>query len=154
MASVIKFAYKIEEPLNKDIVLGNDWLHRHYYSIKLNGSQQSGRFAIKKSEYFVKFNLDHLPLDYIFGALKKSLQEIFFIVQNNKSELIFPDRVRVVIAGPSLRTPVNLPSCTFDDLSITRVLEEIEKVCQSNLGLFFDDLLRFYFISVNIPSFH
>src|SRR5882762_9420027 len=122
--SVIKYAYKIEDALNKDIAIGNNWFHRHYYSIKLNGSQESDRFAIKKSEYFVKFKLDHLPLDYIFDALKKSLKEIFFIVQNNKSELAFPDRVRVVITGPSLRTPVNLPACTFDDLSITRILEE------------------------------
>src|SRR6266851_7029708 len=89
MASVIKFAYKIEEPLNKDIVLGNDWLHRHYYSIKLNGSQQSGRFVIKKIEYFVKFNLDHLPLDYIFGALKKSLQDFFLLCKIINRNLFF-----------------------------------------------------------------
>src|SRR5271154_2635829 len=115
---IIKYAYKVDNPLDNTISVDNNWLERAYYLIKLNGSQQSEKFIIKKSEYLVKFKLDHLPLECVFKALKNSLEEIFFIVKHNLQDRVHPERVRVVIIAPSLREPINLPTCTFDDICI------------------------------------
>jgi hypothetical protein len=146
--TVIQFAFRPEEaPLVPPFFINDDWFVRNYYKIKVQNYSSNNYFGVSSATYLIKFDLESLPLDSVLSQLKKCLLEIITIVKHNDSLPLHSNHVRMVITAPSLRENINLPFRFLDDVAIEIILNEIERVCQSNQGLFLDDLLTFYFIT-------
>src|SRR3981189_1774932 len=147
--SVIQFGFRNYEPVDiTNVYVDSNWHVTNYYAIRLKNYVNNKKFGVIKVSYEIKLkfaNIVDMPLTYIY--LKRCLKDIFAIIKNNKFTNIYNNHLRVVITAPSLRENINLPFRTFDDIDVEKTLDEIEKVSQSNSGLFYDDLLTFHFIS-------
>ena len=148
-ASVIKFACKNAEELDiNNIYVDSSWFFSKYYAIRLKNYENNRKFGISRIVYQIRLKFtDLVDMPKTYDYLKQCLKDIFTIVQHNKFTEFYGNGVRVVITAPSLRENINLPYRSFDEVEIEKTLNEIERVSQSNSGLFYDDLLTFHFVT-------
>ena len=100
---------------------------REYYQIELRSERKSRKFKTKSQVYDVSFRPFNQPFDFtreLFSDLMTQLYEVGHVQPR--------DQVRLSILHPDLDFGIHIPFEHADQLTGHRVLDEIEKVAQSN----------------------
>jgi len=136
-------------PLELPIHVDHGALDRGFYTIYLeqNTVSQNNDLSVCKANYVIKLDFSKIPLVYYIAALRFVFTEIFFIIKYNSATVQGTENVRIVLTADSLSNPVNLKSVNLNQDGAAQLLNEVEKLSQSNRGLFMDDTLTLTFCS-------
>jgi hypothetical protein len=149
--SVIQYGFRKATPLKRPIRVDHHWLHRPYFSIRLS-SQNSNAFdlfGVRESNYSIVFNLQNVHFNQLLAVFEKILREIVAIGANNVLAPIGRTHARLVLESEKLNKAVNFRALDIDnpEETIQQLLDEVEKVLQSNEDLFFDEGLKVSFLT-------
>ncbi|XP_070554343.1 uncharacterized protein [Ptychodera flava] len=121
-----------------------------YYSIVRVHERQVKKFNATAHDYEIQFN-DIQPVRG-FVQVMVVLQDVFESIIGRLTHGISPrDRVRITLESPSLPYQIWLPFSPVQELTVYRVLGEIERVLQSYEEFTLDDSVHINFIHVHMP---
>ncbi|XP_070551552.1 uncharacterized protein [Ptychodera flava] len=121
-----------------------------YYSIIRVRERQVKKFNATAHDYEIQFN-DIQPVRG-FVQVMVVLQDVFESIISRLTHGISPrDRVRITLESPSLPYQIWLPFSPVQELTVDRVLGEIERVLQSYEEFTLDENVYINFIHVHMP---
>ena len=121
-----------------------------YYQIKPPREHHSKKFNMTAKNYSVHFNnaLDNVDLlesrNRTYGIFDRLIEDV--------TEGMNPtDQVRFVLRSDQLQTPISIPFCPLEELTVEKVLSNVEKVVQSNEDFRLNDTVTIDLIHVEMP---
>ncbi|XP_070549411.1 uncharacterized protein [Ptychodera flava] len=121
-----------------------------YYTIIRVRERQVKKFNATAHDYEIQFN-DIQPVRG-FVQVMAVLQDVFESIISRLTHGISPrDRVRITLESPSLPYQIWLPFSPVQELTVDRVLGEIERVLQSYEEFTLDENVSINFIHVHMP---
>ena len=121
-----------------------------YYQIKPPREHNSKKFNMMAKNYSVHFNnaLDNVDL----LESRNRTYRIFDRLIEDVTKGINPnDQVRFVLRSDQLQTPISIPFCPLEELTVEKVLSNVEKVVQSNEDFRLNDTVTINLIHVKMP---
>lgn len=124
-----------------------NYLDRGFYKIKLNNVKTSDH--VIRSEYEIIFNLSAVPGVKFLKVLIHCFEEIFYLIKHNPHVGQGSLFTRIAISSDTLKgKTLNLRAVELNRNGAKMLINEIEKVLQSNDNFFLDKQLYVRFISV------
>ena len=122
----------------------------YYYQIEPGINHHSQKFNMMAKNYGVHFNnaLDNVDLlesrNRTYGIFERLIEDV--------TEGMNPtDQVRFVLRSDQLQTPISIPFCPLEELTVEKVLSNVEKVVQSNEDFRLNDTVTINIIHVEMP---
>ena len=121
-----------------------------YYQIKPGIEHHSKKFNIMAKNYTVHFNnaLGNVDLlesrNRTYGIFDRLIEDVTEGINPN-------DQVRFVLRSDQLQTPISIPFCPLEELTVEKVLSNVEKVVQSNEDFRLNDTVTINLIHVEMP---
>ena len=122
-----------------------------YYQIKPGIEHHSKKFNMMAKNYGVHFNnaLGNMDLlesrNRTYGIFDRLIEDVTKGINPN-------DQVRFVLRSDQLQTPISIPFCPLEELTVEKVLSNIEKVVQSNEDFRLNDTVTINLIHVEMPQ--
>ena len=121
-----------------------------YYQIEPGRKHHSKKFNMTAKNYRVHFNnaLGNVDLlesrNRTYGIFDRLIEDV--------TEGMNPtDQVRFVLRSDQLQTPISIPFCPLEELTVEKVLSNVEKVVQSNEDFRLNDTVTVDIIHVEMP---
>ena len=121
-----------------------------YYQIEPGRKHYSKKFNMTAKNYSVHFNnaLGNVDLlesrNRTYGIFDRLIEDV--------TEGMNPtDQVRFVLRSDQLQFPISIPFCPLEELTVEKVLSNVEKVVQSNEDFRLNDTVTINIIHVEIP---
>ena len=121
-----------------------------YYQIEPAIKHHSKKFNMTAKNYSVHFNnaLGNVDLlesrNRTYGIFDRLIEDV--------TEGMNPtDQVRFVLRSDQLQTPISIPFCPLEELTVEKVLSNVEKVVQSNEDFRLNDTVTINIIHVEMP---
>ena len=121
-----------------------------YYQIEPGRKHHSKKFNMTAKNYRVHFNnaLGNVDLlesrNRTYGIFDRLIEDV--------TEGMNPtDQVRFVLRSDQLQTPISIPFCPLEELTVEKVLSNVEKVVQSNEDFRLNDTVTIDIIHVEMP---
>lgn len=146
-----KFVFKRPKPLIKPISVGNKWLRRNYYMIRLISKNSNSKFRTYFSDYDIRFNLRNIPVRLLRKVIHWCFSEILYIIANNTKTFHKYGLTRVCIQSPRLESAVNMESVCLTKVGAQQIMDNIEKLIQSDNKIFLDEGFVLSVHSSDIP---
>ena len=121
-----------------------------YYQIKPVREHHSQKFNMTAKNYGVHFNnaLDDVDL---LESRKRTYGIFHHLIEDVTKGMNPNDQVRFVLRSDQLQTPISIPFCPLEELTVEKVLSNIEKVVQSNEDFRLNDTVTINLIHVEMP---
>lgn len=120
------------------------------YTIQKVSDRKIEKFKTTATYYKISVNdIEEKELSNILKILRKLLHSI---LKNVTEHISSSDLVRMSIDNPQLDFPIVLPFMRRSELTINRVLSEIERVLQSYEQFVLDETLGLELVHVHMPS--
>ena len=121
-----------------------------YYQIEPAIEHHSKKFNMMAKNYSVHFNNALGNVDLLES--RNRTYDIFDRLIEDVSKGINPnDQVRFVLRSDQLQTPISIPFCPLEELTVEKVLSNVEKVVQSNEDFRLNDTVTINLIHVEMP---
>ena len=121
-----------------------------YYQIKPPIRHHSQKFNMTAKNYSVHFNNALGNVDLLES--RNRTYDIFDRLIEDVTKGINPnDQVRFVLRSDQLQTPISVPFCRLEELTVEKVLSHVEKVVQSNEDFRLNDTVTINLIHVEMP---
>ena len=121
-----------------------------YYQIKPIREHHSKKFNMTAKNYSVHFNNALGDVDLLES--RNRTYGIFDRLIEDVTEGMNPtDQVRFVLRSDQLQTPISIPFCPLEELTVEKVLSNVEKVVQSNEDFRLNDTVTINIIHVEMP---
>ena len=121
-----------------------------YYQIEPGREHHSKKFNMTAKNYNVHFNnaLDNVDLlesrNRTYGIFDRLIEDV-------TKGMNPTDQVRFVLRSDQLQTPISIPFCPLEELTVEKVLSNVEKVVQSNEDFRLNDTVTINIIHVEMP---
>jgi hypothetical protein len=145
------YTFRRPRPLTHPICVNNRWLRRNYYKIRLISKNSNSKFRTYFSDYDIKFGLNQVPIRLLKKILLWCFREILYIIANNCNTFHRYGLTKVSIESPRLLNPVNMESVNLDSMGANQILDNIEKLLQSDRKIFLNDGFKMSIQSSDIP---
>ena len=121
-----------------------------YYQIKPFREHHSQKFNMTAKSYAVHFNnaLDDVDL---LESRKRTYGIFHHMIEDVTKDMNPNDQVRFVLRSDQLQTPISIPFCSLEELTVEKVLSHVEKVVQSNEDFRLNDTVTIDIIHVEMP---
>lgn len=120
-----------------------------YYDIEKNGERKIEKF--RTTALYYKVNIKEIEVEGLQHILK-TLKHIFQSILDTITETIpDTDSVRMSIDNPELDFPITLKFMRRSELTVERILSEIERVLQSFQQFVVDETFRIDIVHVQKP---
>ena len=121
-----------------------------YYQIKPVREHHSQKFNMTAKNYGVHFNnaLDNVDL---LESRKRTYGIFHHLIEDVTNGMNPNDQVRFVLRSDQLQTPISIPFCSLEELTVEKVLSHVEKVVQSNEDFRLNDTVTIDLIHVEMP---
>ena len=118
----------------------DDWDPRYFYAIQLKREQKSRKFKMKGQRYGVKFHRlsEKIPPAELPRALPRVIGSLVDDLKK-KCGAEDHDYLRLIIHHPSLKSEVWIPYTLSKELGGNTILDQVEKVQQSNENFKLED---------------
>ena len=122
-----------------------------YYQIKPIREHHSQKFNMTAKNYGVHFNnaLDDVDLlesrNRTYGIFQHLIEDVTKDMNPN-------DQVRFVLSSNQLQSPISIPFCSLEELTVEKVLSHVEKVVQSNEDFRLNTTVNIDVIRVEMPQ--
>ena len=118
----------------------DDWDPRYFYAIQLKREQKSRKFKMKGQRYGVKFHRlsEKIPLAELPRALPRVMGSLVDDLKK-KCGAEDHDYLRLIIHHLSLKSEVWIPYTLSKELGGNTILDQVEKVQQSNENFKLED---------------
>ena len=121
-----------------------------YYQVKPVREHHSQKFNMTAKNYSVHFNNALGDVDLLES--RNRTYGIFDRLIEDVTEGMNPtDQVRFVLRCDQLQTPISIPFCPLEELTVEKVLSNVEKVVQSNEDFRLNDTVTINIIHVEMP---
>ena len=121
-----------------------------YYQIEPVRKHHSKKFNMTAKNYSVHFNKALGNVDLLES--RNRTYRIFERLIEDVTEGMNPtDQVRFVLRSHQLQTPISIPFCPLEELTVEKVLSNVEKVVQSNEDFRLNDTVTINIIHVEMP---
>ena len=121
-----------------------------YYQIEPAIKHHSKKFNMTAKNYSVHFNNALGDVDLLES--RNRTYGIFDRLIEDVTEGMNPtDQVRFVLRSDQLQTPISIPFCPLEELTVEKVLSNVEKVVQSNEDFRLNDTVTINIIHVEMP---
>jgi uncharacterized C2H2 Zn-finger protein len=122
----------------------------NYYTLRITKEQRIPKFNTTALHYKVDIkNLDVRDLPDIVKTFKMLFQSII----SNITEFMQPNGlVRISVQCPELDVPIPLPFVKSNDITVERLLTEIERVLQSYEEFVLDETLEIELVHASLPD--
>ena len=123
---------------------------QNYYQIEPPREHHSKKFNMTAKNYSVHFNnaLGNVDLlesrNRTYGIFDRLIEDVTEGMNPN-------DQVRFVLRSDQLQTPISIPFCPLEELTVEKVLSNVEKVVQSNEDFRLNDTVTINLIHVEMP---
>ena len=122
----------------------------YYQIIKPVREHHSKKFNMTAKNYSVHFNNALGDVDLLES--RNRTYGIFDRLIEDVTEGMNPtDQVRFVLRSDQLQTPISIPFCPLEELTVEKVLSNVEKVVQSNEDFRLNDTVTINIIRVEMP---
>ena len=129
----------------------NQEQEQDYYQIKPLREHHSQKFNMTAKNYGIHFNnvLDDVDLlesrERTYGIFDRLIKDVTKGMNPN-------DQVRFVLSSKQLQSPISIPFCSLEKLTIEKVLSHVEKVIQSNEEFRLNTTVNIDLIRVEMPQ--
>ena len=121
-----------------------------YYKMEKISEKRIEKFGTTASYYKITVkDIEVRDLSNIIKTLKQIFQSIIDSVAEN---IPSTDKVRITMDNPQLDFPIVLPFMRRSELTVNRLLSEIERVLQSYEEFVLDETFGLEFVHVHLPS--
>ena len=121
-----------------------------YYQIEPGINHHSKKFNMTAKNYSVHFNNALGNVDLLES--RNRAYRIFDRLIEDVTEGMNPaDQVRFVLQSDQLQFPISIPFCRLEELTVEKVLSNVEKVVQSNEDFRLNDTVTINLIHVEMP---
>ena len=121
-----------------------------YYQIQPGIKHHSKKFKMVAKNYSVHFNNALGDVDLLQS--RNRTYGIFDRLIEDLTEGMNPaDQVRFVLQSDQLQFPISIPFCPLEELTVEKVLSNVEKVVQSNEDFRLNDTVTINIIHVEMP---
>ena len=121
-----------------------------YYQIQPGRSYHSKKFNMTAKNYSVHFNNALGDVDLLES--RNRTYRIFDQLIEDVTRGINPnDQVRFVLQSDQLQFPISIPFCPLEELTVEKVLSNVEKVVQSNEDFRLNDTVTINLNHVEMP---
>ena len=121
-----------------------------YYQIEPGIKHHSKKFKMVAKNYSVHFNNALGNVDLLES--RNRTYRIFDRLIEDVTEGMNPtDQVRFVLQSDQLQFPISIPFCPLEELTVEKVLSNVEKVVQSNEDFRLNDTVTINIIHVEMP---
>ena len=121
-----------------------------YYQIEPGINHHSKKFNMTAKNYRVHFNNALGNVDLLES--RNRTYRIFDRLIEDVTEGMNPaDQVRFVLQSDQLQFPISIPFCRLEELTVEKVLANVEKVVQSNEDFRLNDTVTIDIIHVEMP---
>ena len=121
-----------------------------YYRIEPGIKHHSKKFKMVAKNYSVHFNNALGDVDLLES--RNRTYRIFDRLIEDLTEGMNPaDQVRFVLQSDQLQFPISIPFCPLEELTVEKVLSNVEKVVQSNQDFRLNDTVTINIIHVEMP---
>ena len=121
-----------------------------YYQIKPVREHHSRKFNMTAKNYGVHFNnvLDDVDL---LESGKRTYGIFHHLLEDVTAGMNPYDQVRFVLSSNQLQSPIAIPFCSLEELTVEKVLSHVEKVIQSNEEFRLNTTVNIDLIRVEMP---
>ena len=121
-----------------------------YYQIKPIREHHSQKFNMTAKNYGVHFNnaLDDVDL---LESRKRTYGIFHHLIEDVTKGMNPNDQVRFVLSSNQLQSPISIPFCSLEELTVEKVLSHVEKVIQSNEEFRLNTTVNIDLIRVEMP---
>ena len=129
----------------------NEEQEQDYYQIKPLREHHSQKFNMTAKNYGVHFNnvLDDVDL---LESRERTYRIFDHLIEDVTKDMNSYDQVRFVLSSKQLQSPISIPFCSLEKLTIEKVLSHVEKVIQSNEEFRLNDTVNIDLIRVEMPQ--
>ena len=128
----------------------NEEQEQDYYQIEPGIKHHSKKFKMVAKNYSVHFNNALGDVDLLQS--RNRTYGIFGRLIEDLTEGMNPaDQVRFVLQSDQLQFPISIPFCRLEELTVEKVLSNVEKVVQSNEDFRLNDTVTINIIHVEMP---
>ena len=121
-----------------------------YYQIESGRKHHSKKFNMMAKNYRVHFNNALGNVDLLES--RNRTYDIFDrLIEDVTEGMNLTDQVRFVLRSDQLQTPISIPFCPLEELTVEKVLSNVEKVVQSNEDFRLNDTVTIDIIHVEMP---
>ena len=121
-----------------------------YYQIKPVREHHSKKFNMTAKNYSVHFNNALGDVD-LLESRNRTYGIFDRLIEDVTEGMNLTDQVRFVLRSDQLQTPISIPFCPLEELTVEKVLSNVEKVVQSNEDFRLNDTVTINIIHVEMP---